>query len=98
MAQVVTESAASPGLRPQRAVQTPKVAELLSRRSLLAHGLTTREVEILRLVAAGHTNIGVAYGLGISPRTVQKHLERIHEKLGVGTRTAAVMRGIELSL
>ena len=45
---------------------------------------------MLGLVACGCTNKQLGLRLGISPRTVQKHLERIHAKLGVSTRTAAV--------
>lgn len=54
--------------------------------------LTPREREVLDWVAAGKTNRDVAAILGASARTVEKHLERIYEKLGVETRTAAVMR------
>jgi DNA-binding CsgD family transcriptional regulator len=57
--------------------------------------LTPREREVLDWVAAGKTNRDVAAILGVSPRTVEKHLERIYEKLGVETRTAAVMRAIK---
>jgi DNA-binding CsgD family transcriptional regulator len=56
--------------------------------------LTPREREVLDWVAAGKTNRDVAAILGASPRTVEKHLERIYEKLGVETRTAAVMRAM----
>ncbi|HVA37378.1 MAG TPA: helix-turn-helix transcriptional regulator [Candidatus Dormibacteraeota bacterium] len=54
--------------------------------------LTPREHEIVRCVADGATNRIIALRLGISPRTVQKHLEHVYEKLGVETRTAAAMR------
>jgi DNA-binding CsgD family transcriptional regulator len=52
--------------------------------------LTTREHEVLELVAQGRTNAEVARILWISPGTVRKHLENVYEKLGVHTRTAAV--------
>lgn len=55
-------------------------------------GLTRRESEILCWVADGKTNPEVGTILGISPRTVQKHLERIYARLGVENRTAAVGR------
>lgn len=54
--------------------------------------LTAREREVLEWVAAGKTNRDIAAILGARPRTVEKHLERIYEKLGVETRTAAVRR------
>jgi DNA-binding CsgD family transcriptional regulator len=54
--------------------------------------LTAREREVLEWVAAGKTNRDVAAILGAKPRTVEKHLERIYEKLGVETRTAAAAR------
>ncbi|HSB48227.1 MAG TPA: LuxR C-terminal-related transcriptional regulator [Burkholderiales bacterium] len=58
--------------------------------------LTPREREVLDWVAAGKTNRDIAAILGASPRTVEKHLERIYEKLGVETRTAAAMRAVKL--
>jgi DNA-binding CsgD family transcriptional regulator len=54
--------------------------------------LTPRERGVLQWVAAGKTDRDIAAILGISPRTVHKHLQRVYEKLGVETRTAAVMR------
>jgi DNA-binding CsgD family transcriptional regulator len=54
--------------------------------------LTAREREVLDWLAAGKTNRDIAEIIGARPRTVEKHLERIYEKLGVETRTAAVMR------
>ena len=51
--------------------------------------LTPREVEVLSWLAKGKTNRDIADILGMSPRTVNKHLEHIFEKLGVETRTAA---------
>jgi DNA-binding CsgD family transcriptional regulator len=54
--------------------------------------LTEREIQILRLVAAGRTNIAIAHHLEVSPRTVAKHLEHVYRKLGVSSRAAAVSR------
>jgi DNA-binding CsgD family transcriptional regulator len=54
--------------------------------------LTHRQAELLRLVAAGHTNTQIARRLGISEGTVRTHLENIYQKLGVSSRTAAVTR------
>jgi DNA-binding CsgD family transcriptional regulator len=52
--------------------------------------LSTRELEVLNLVADGLRNAEIAEALWVSPATVRKHLENIYEKLGVHTRTAAV--------
>jgi len=60
----------------------------------LAAALTGREREVLDWLGAGKTDKDIAAILAISPRTVQKHLQRIYEKLGVETRTAAVMRAV----
>lgn len=51
--------------------------------------LTEREIEVLRWLTCGKTNKDIADILGLSPRTVNKHLEHIYIKLGVETRTAA---------
>ena len=58
--------------------------------SRLAHAaLTPRETEVLSWLAKGKTNRDIADILGMSPRTVNKHLEHVFEKLGVETRAAA---------
>ena len=57
---------------------------------------TPREREVLSWLAGGKTDREIAEILGMSPRTVQKHLQHIYEKLGVETRTAAVMRAMEI--
>jgi DNA-binding CsgD family transcriptional regulator len=54
--------------------------------------LTSRQNDLLQLVAAGHTNTQIARRLGISESTVRTHLENIYEKLHVSSRTAAVTR------
>jgi DNA-binding CsgD family transcriptional regulator len=60
--------------------------------ALLALGLTRREAEVLALVATGAATEGIAHALGTRPRTVAKHVERIHRKLGVTSRGAASAR------
>ncbi|MGB6579729.1 MAG: helix-turn-helix transcriptional regulator, partial [Streptosporangiaceae bacterium] len=52
-------------------------------------GLTDREVEVLRLIAAGHSNGAIAQALFISPNTVLHHVSSIFAKLGVANRAAA---------
>lgn len=56
-----------------------------------ARQLTPREDDVMRWLSCGKTDADIAALLAISPRTVHKHLEHIYEKLGVETRTAAVM-------
>ena len=52
-------------------------------------GLTEREIEVLRLVAAGRSNPDIAHALVLSPKTVERHLSNIFTKLDVPSRTAA---------
>ena len=56
--------------------------------------LTPREGEVLSWLAKGKTNRDIADILGMSPRTVNKHLEHIFDKLGVETRSAAAAIGV----
>ena len=56
---------------------------------LLAYGLTDREAAVIRRVASGSSNRDIAEELGLSARTVQKHLERAYRKLGVNNRSEA---------
>jgi DNA-binding NarL/FixJ family response regulator len=56
--------------------------------------LTSREMEVLYWVACGKTNRDIGDILGLSPRTVNKHLEHVYVKLGVETRTAATALAI----
>ena len=63
-----------------------------------ADGLTSREVEILRLVTSGLTNRQLAEELGVSTRTVDAHLRSVYAKLGVKSRSAATRYAIEHQL
>lgn len=57
-------------------------------------GLTEREMEVMKLAAKGLTNRGIASELMISDRTVQSHLSHVFRKLGVGSRTEAVLHAL----
>ena len=54
-------------------------------------GLSLREREVLNHLAEGKTNVEISCLLRISVRTVEKHLERVYAKLGVKTRTGAMV-------
>ncbi|MGD8998191.1 MAG: response regulator transcription factor, partial [Anaerolineae bacterium] len=56
--------------------------------------LTEREIEVLRLAAKGMSNREIAQRLVISDRTVQTHLTNIFNKMGVGSRTEAVVHAL----
>jgi DNA-binding NarL/FixJ family response regulator len=63
-----------------------------------ADGLTSRELEILRLVTSGRTNRQLAEELGVSTRTIDAHLRSIYAKLGVKSRSAATRYAVEHDL
>lgn len=63
-----------------------------------AGGLSAREVEVLRLVAAGKTNRAIAAELFISEKTVARHLSNIFPKVGVSSRAAATTHAYEHDL
>lgn len=68
------------------------------RREPLIEALTTREHDVLALVADGLSNRDIAGALAISEHTVKFHLASIFGKLGVSTRTEAVQRGLRLGV
>lgn len=59
------------------------------------HGLSARELQVLRLVTAGRTNRSIASELFISERTVHRHVSGIFDKLGVHSRTEAATYAVE---
>jgi DNA-binding NarL/FixJ family response regulator len=79
---------------------TRKVIDYFARERTGAQGesapahLTDRELEVLRLAATGMTNREIGVNLSISARTAQVHLSNIFSKLGVGSRTEAVLYAV----
>ncbi|MHA6511948.1 response regulator transcription factor [Tessaracoccus sp. Z1128] len=71
---------------------------LLTRDQVQPGRLTARELAVLQLLAEGLHNKQVAMRLGISARTVERHCDSIYVKLGVGSRTEAVVRAISVKL
>lgn len=64
----------------------------------LFDGLTSREVEVLRLVASAHSNKEVASELCISERTVENHIHNIYQKLQIHDRTQAMLYAVKKGL
>ena len=60
--------------------------------------LSSRELNVLSLVARGLSNKQIAIKLGISDKTVRNHLSRIFRKLDAGNRTQAVMNAMRVGL
>jgi len=75
----------------QRKAGAPEPAALMQ-----AFRLTPREADVLYWAALGKTNRDIADILGMSPRTANKHLEHVFEKLGVETRTAAARMALNV--
>jgi DNA-binding NarL/FixJ family response regulator len=63
-----------------------------------AEGLTGREVEVLRWLASGKTNRAIGQALGISEKTVARHVANIFTKLGLSSRAAATAYAYEAGL
>jgi len=61
-------------------------------------GLTPREIEVLRLIAAGQTAKEAARSLDISPKTADHHIQRLYQKIGVNTRAGAALYALEHGL
>jgi DNA-binding NarL/FixJ family response regulator len=83
---------------PQLVVVLADELNVAKHRNRSAESLTEREVEILQLLAFGHTNRDIAEKLFISPDTVKTHLEHIYQKLGASDRTAAVAEALRRRL
>jgi len=94
-AQVEFESAKSTFARLGARPDLRRVEELLRPAAAGPRGLSARELEVLRLVAAGRTNHAIAIELFVSERTVHRHLSNIFDKLGVHSRTAAASYAIQ---
>ncbi|HTB70021.1 MAG TPA: response regulator transcription factor [Solirubrobacteraceae bacterium] len=78
-------------VRGERYVSPRVEAKLASYRAIhVDDALTARELEVVRLIALGHTSVEVARILEISPRTVESHRARVQAKLALGTRAELV--------
>ena len=75
-----------------------RVDALIGSRGRSDHGLTPRELEVLRSVARGKSNREIAHALVISERTVARHVQNIFAKLRVSSRAAASVFAAEHDL
>jgi DNA-binding CsgD family transcriptional regulator len=73
-----------------------QLSQLSSHLGVSSARLSLRETEVLRLVAAGFTDLEIAQQLVLSPRTIHAHLRSIYRKMGVSSRTAAVVAAADL--
>jgi ATP/maltotriose-dependent transcriptional regulator MalT len=81
----------------ERLGAAPDLAQLAGRKQD-AHGLSQRELEVLRLVASGKTNRDIASTLVISEHTVARHVQNTFRKIGVSSRSAATAYAFENDL
>ena len=99
-AQVLTSEATAGRLDPEcvRAVVEAAGQRVPGARTSWPAGLSDREVDVIRLVARGLTNRGIAERLVISSRTAEHHVQHIYAKIGASTRAAAAMFAMEHGL
>jgi two-component system, NarL family, response regulator NreC len=79
---------------------SPRIARRLDalQRSLTSDALSPREVEVLRLIALGHTSVEIARMLDLSPRTVETHRANVYHKLQLSTRAELVRYALQRGL
>lgn len=81
-----------------RLTARPRLAFSRNDAAMASLGISTRECEVLEMLAAGHANKVIARHLKISPNTVKTHVARLYEKLEVASRTQAISRARELDI
>ena len=82
-----------------RLVLAPEMAQrVLTSMRIARPNLSAREIEVLRLVAAGSSNSDIARTLFLTAATVKSHLVHVYTKLGVESRTQAIVKGRELGI
>jgi len=71
-----------------------KLSQMLQDEETGSKNLTSREMDVLHLVVDGKTNAEIAISLGISAKTVEKHLDSIYKKMGVASRVEAAVMAV----
>lgn len=92
------ERVMAPDLEAAAVAQLGRVARQAREGSEIERAITSRELEILPLLADGLTTQQIGTRLGISPRTVETHVAKLYRKLGVHSRLQAVARAATLGL
>jgi DNA-binding NarL/FixJ family response regulator len=75
-----------------------RLGQILQGENKPGYGLTDREFQVLRLVVDGKTNGEIAFALGISEKTVEKHLDSIFTKMNVSSRVEAAVMAVRQNL
>jgi DNA-binding NarL/FixJ family response regulator len=81
-----------------RLFRRPPPAPGVNQRALESLGISSREREVLELLAAGRSNKEIARQLDVSPNTVKTHVAKLFEKMSVRRRTEAILRARELGM
>jgi DNA-binding CsgD family transcriptional regulator len=81
-----------------RLTAKPRQSYVRNEAAIASLGISTRECEVLEMLAAGHANKVIARRLDISPNTVKTHIARLFEKLEVASRTQAIGKARELDI
>jgi DNA-binding NarL/FixJ family response regulator len=92
------ERVIDPALEHAAISELGRVARRARAHSGIAGSITSREREVLVLLAEGHTMRQIGSRLGLSPRTVESHVAKLYRKLGVRTRVQAVARAPQVGL
>jgi len=77
---------------------THRLMEMTKRTTEFVERLTSRETEVVRLMAGGYSNSEIAHALGAAEGTVKNHVSSILSKLGVRDRTRAVLKALEAGI
>mgnify|MGYP002682662840 CR=1 FL=1 len=83
---------------PERARFEQQLSALRGSMAERLSDLTPREIEVLRLIAAGHTAKEAARRLAIAPKTANNHIQNLYAKIGVTTRAGAALYALERGL
>ncbi len=79
-------------------IGTARIGDVPARRNRSVNALSTRETEVLRLIADGYSNREISIALSLSEKTIKNHISRIFAKLHITARTQAVVHAIKAGI